>query len=271
MKFPQTAPVRATDAMLALSVFFASLATAVVFDGLGFEWLRAQPPWFYFAALVGLGVLAWLWSSGSPTTNKPPQNLSTPSTSPGQSTGAGFPVVGDDHRVTGVNEGSVALGRLDARADQATPIEWNFSQLFSYGSGTAGFWVTHFRIGGRNRSGEPLVNVRARVVTQIGGEVAPLLFHIDSNERVDTADMIVEPDAVFVLSAAIPSPPHAHGSFGYTAAEYLKKVGGFEFIFEADDVEFKRKFGFAEVKAMVLAAEDSYGPKPPTPTVRRRQ
>jgi TIR domain-containing protein len=149
-------------------------------------------------------------------------------------------------------------------------IKWDFHELLDYGSGTAGFWVTYFRLTGQNRSEEPLVNIKAQVIPQVGGEPVELKFQVGPNERVDTLDMLVEPGAPFVLSAAIPSPPHSHGH-GYTAAEYLAKIGGFEFRFESDGVSFTQRFSYAEVKAMVLAAEERFGPKPPPPTVKKRR
>lgn len=152
----------------------------------------------------------------------------------------------------------------------ASHSESRVETLFGFGSGSAGFWITFFRISGKNESEEPLVDVVASVTTQISGESVPLLFQIDLNERVATSGYVIDPKAPFVLSAPVPSPPHAHGSFGYTVAEYLASIGGFDFVFEAKGIRFSHTFTYLEVKEMIELAQRKYGPKPPEPKVRKR-
>ena len=130
--------------------------------------------------------------------------------------------------------------------------------------------MTFFRITGKNQSGEPLVDVKAHVVPQILAARVPLQFELRPNERVDTAGYVIDSGASFVLAAPVPSPPHAHGAFGFTASEYLSKIGGFEFLFEARGIQFSHSFTFVEVKEMIELAEKKYGPKPPEPSVRKR-
>jgi hypothetical protein len=184
------------------------------------------------------------------------------------------PPVAASQAETGEQRAPVVAHTPAAARQKASPNErlsWSLSSPFDFGSGDAGIWVTWFRIIGWNNSPEPLVNVRACVITQIGGQKVPLQFQIGPNERVDTADMYIEPGGGrFTLSGAVPSPPHAHGSHGYTPDQYLEKVGGFTFVFEADGgVKFEHTFSYAEVKAIILAEAAILAPKPPAPTVKR--
>lgn len=142
--------------------------------------------------------------------------------------------------------------------------------LFGFGSGTAGFWVTFFRIPGKNLSPTPLVDVAAHIRPQILSSSVPLQFELGRNERVDTAGYVIEPGASFVLAAAVPSPPHEHGSHGYTVGHYLRHIGGFTFVFRARAADFTHSFSFADVKEAIEAAERQYGPMPEPPRVRPR-
>ena len=169
------------------------------------------------------------------------------------------------------------IAELTSVAEVKRTIEWDFDRpgsiehrhdaLFGFGSGTAGFWVTYFRISGTNISSEPLVDVGAYVVPQIYGKKVALQFEIEPNRRVDTHGYVIQPGAKFVLAAAVPSPPHGNGSHGYTALKYLEKMGGFDFVFEAKGVHEERGFSYSEIKAMISVAENVYGPKPPAPAV----
>lgn len=161
------------------------------------------------------------------------------------------------------------------------PVVWEFLQkttpadrfetLFSYATGVS-FWVSGFKIAGRNDSNESLVDVHAEVILQVHDKALPLQFQVRTNERVDTADYVVEPGAPFVLVAWLPGPFPADGPHGYHAPEYLSKFGGFKFVFSAKGINrFAHRFTFDEVKDMVLAAEARNIPTPPQPSVRKRE
>jgi hypothetical protein len=160
------------------------------------------------------------------------------------------------------------------------PVVWDFEHadspqryadsLFAFGSGTAGFWVTYFRISGINVSSDPLTDVVAEIRPQILESSVPLQFELGPNERADTAGYVIEPGASFVLAAALPSPPHEHGSHGYIVEHYLRRVGGFTFVFLASQGQCERSFSFSAVKEMLECAERRYGPSPPPPSVRLR-
>jgi hypothetical protein len=173
----------------------------------------------------------------------------------------------------------VSQPRPPAADSPRSPVAWDFEQavspqqwadtLFEFGSGTAGFWITYFRISGQNVSSESLSDVVAEILPQILGERVRLQFELGPNERVDTAQYVIEAGASFVLAAPVPSPAHDHGSHGYTVEHYLRRIGGFEFLFRADQVRYARSFRLADVKEMIESAERRYGPPPPTPRLRR--
>jgi hypothetical protein len=100
-------------------------------------------------------------------------------------------------------------------------------------------------------------------------ESVSLQFEIGANERVETTGYIIEAGASFVLAAPIPSPAHEHGSHGYIVEHYLRRIGGFEFVFRGADITYTRSFSFEDVKEMVEGAEKRYGPQLPQPRVRR--
>jgi hypothetical protein len=68
MRFPRSAHVRATDAMLAIAGVGAMVGVVIVLDGLGVTWFREQPAWAYAAGAGCLLILWCLWESKPPPT-----------------------------------------------------------------------------------------------------------------------------------------------------------------------------------------------------------
>jgi hypothetical protein len=76
------------------------LAAAIVAaDGFGVEWFRAQPLWAYLGGAICVGVLTWLWTSGTPI--NPPSAANQPTADGGGGRGGNAKVTGSGMAIGG--------------------------------------------------------------------------------------------------------------------------------------------------------------------------
>jgi hypothetical protein len=137
---------------------------------------------------------------------------------------------------------------------------WPARSLFEIAHGHGPIWVVAYKITGHNQINEPLTNISAYVIPKFTNQKMPLQIEIEFGKYTDPQQVKFIPpkgSKPFVLWGFLPIPKDGRPTLALSVEEYLKKYGGFAFVFEFSEGKLPPyEFSYSEIKT-TLANEQA--------------